>query len=323
MRQAPELRTDALVVSDGAVLPLRRWGPMANPRAVVLALHGFNDYSRAFTDPARAFAAARITTYAYDQRGFGKAPHKGAWSSVDGMTDDLRAAVRLIRAAHPGVPFYIVGESMGAAVVLAAMNQDRPKPLADGYVLSAPAVWGRRVMPWWQRIGLEILAHTVPLFHVTGQGFNRTPSDNIDMLRKLGRDPLVIKYTRIDALYGLVDLMDAALDAAPRLPGNTLILLGQKEDIVPNEAMQALLAALPKEKCVRVVRYRSGYHMLLRDLKADIVLRDLVAWMNDPAAALPSGADHAANSSVPPVIQGSGAGPRLALNCATPIAARP
>ena len=193
MRQVPELRADGLVASDGAVLPLRRWGPKADPRAVVLALHGFNDYSRAFAEPAQAFTAARIVTYAYDQRGFGKAPHKGAWSSVAAMTDDLQTAVRLIRARHPGVPFYIVGESMGAAVVLAAMNQDRPQPFADGYVLLAPAVWARRVMPWWQRIGLEVLAHTVPLFHVTGQGFNRTPSDNIDMLRKLGRDPLVIK----------------------------------------------------------------------------------------------------------------------------------
>ena len=92
--------------------------------------------------------------------------------------------------------------------------------------------------------------------------------------------------------------MDAALDAAPRLPCNTLVLLGQKEDIVPNEAMQALLAALPKEKCVRVARYCAGYHMLLRDLKADIVLRDLVAWMADPSGALPSGADRLAQSNL-------------------------
>ena len=212
---------------------------------------------------------------------------------------------------------------MGAAVVLAAMDQDRPQTLADGYVLLAPAVWARRVMPWWQRVGLEVLAHTLPLFHVTGQGFNRTPSDNIDMLRKLGRDPLVIKYTRIDALHGLVDLMDAALDAAPRLPGNTLVLFGQKEDIVPNEAMQALLAALPKEKCVRVVRYPSGYHMLLRDLKADIVLRDLVAWITDPAGALPSGADRLAQSNLLSTTKGSGAVSRLALNCAPSIVQRP
>ena len=67
MRQAPELRADGRVASDGAVLPLRRWGPKDDPRAVVLALHGFNDYSRAFAEPAQTFTAARIVTYAYDQ----------------------------------------------------------------------------------------------------------------------------------------------------------------------------------------------------------------------------------------------------------------
>ena len=73
--------------------------PKADPRAVVLALHGFNDYSRAFAEPAQAFTAARIVTYAYDQRGFWKAPHKGAWSSVAAMTDGELEALRAERDA--------------------------------------------------------------------------------------------------------------------------------------------------------------------------------------------------------------------------------
>jgi acylglycerol lipase len=315
---APSWDEEGFTAPDGARLPLRRWGPTDHPRGVVLALHGFNDYSKAFEAPAKFLVGAGITTYAYDQRGFGGAPNKGFWSSVDAMTDDLRVAARLVRDAHPDVPFFILGESMGAAVILAAMNQDRPPPAADGYILSAPAVWARRLMPIWQRVGLEFLAHTIPLFHVTGQGFNRTPSDNRSMLRKLGRDPLVIKYTRIDTIYGLVNLMDAALDAVHRLPGNTLVLIGQKEDIMPNEAMSAFFAALPETACVKVARYRSGYHMLLRDLEADVVLDDLAAWMANPERALPSGAERIKFAS-----QGSGAPAPLALNCAPPIAARP
>ncbi len=44
------------------------------------------------------------------------------------------------------------------------------------------------------------------------------PSDNIEMLRALGKDPLVIKRTRIDALKGLVDLMSNAETALPAIP---------------------------------------------------------------------------------------------------------
>lgn len=319
-RHAPALAPAHLIAADGAALPLRRWLPEQRPRAVVLGLHGFNDYSRAFEAPAKTFVKAGIAVYAYDQRGFGESPNRGVWPGVQGMVEDLRAAAALVRAAHPGTPFFILGESMGAAVVMAAMNRAEPPPPADGYILAAPAVWGWRVMPGWQRAGLELFAHLVPLLTVTGQGFNRVPSDNEEMLRSLGRDPLVIKHTRVDAIWGLVNLMDAALAATPRLRGRTLILLGQQEDILPGAATTALLDGLPPDRCVQVARYRSGFHMLLRDLQADIVLGDLAAWMAAPGRGLPSGADRAATTAA---AQESGARRTVALDCGAPLAARP
>ena len=39
-----------------------------------------------------------------------------------------------------------------------------------------------------------------------------------------------------------------------------------------------------------------GHHMLLRDLQAEIVHRDIAAWARDPRAALPSGADRNGNA---------------------------
>ena len=311
--QRPILAKDRIVASDGSVLPLRRWGPAEKPRAVLLALHGFNDYSNAFAKPGARLAKAGILTYAYDQRGFGASANKGAWSSLAGMTGDLRQAARLIRRRHPDTPFYILGDSMGGAVVMAAFGESAPPPAADGYILASPAIWGRSVMPAWQRVALDFFAHTIPLFTITGQGFNRVPSDNIEMLRRLGRDPLVIKYTRVDAIYGLVELMEAALQATPRLPPRTLILLGKKEDILPKEAMAAFKAGLPG--CVRVARYAGGHHMLLRDLGAETVLADLAAWLEAPDKALPSGAESAGKDS--------GAGKRIALDCRPSKTARP
>ena len=42
--------TDAFIASDGARLPLRKWLPKGPVKAVILALHGFNDYSNALRD---------------------------------------------------------------------------------------------------------------------------------------------------------------------------------------------------------------------------------------------------------------------------------
>ena len=127
--------------------PLRSWYPDGEASAVILALHGFNDYSKAFTEPAADWAEAGIITYAYDQRGFGAGPNPGLWAGSEVLTDDLTDAARAIKARHPELPLYLLGESMGGAVIMTALASDNPPP-ADGVVLAAPAVWARSTMPW-------------------------------------------------------------------------------------------------------------------------------------------------------------------------------
>ena len=141
------------------------------------------------------------------------------------------------------------------------------------------------------RAALWLGAHTLPWHKVSSRGLNIKPSDNIEMLRKLAEDPLVIKETRIDALYGLVNLMDAALSAAPHLEGPMLILYGAKEELIPGHSIDNLLKRLPENHKRRFVHYEKGYHMLLRDLAATKVYNDIATWISAPDAPLPSGAD--------------------------------
>ncbi len=46
----------------------------------------------------------------------------------------------------------------------------------------------------------------------------------------------------------------------------------------------------------RLAVYEDGWHMLLRDLGAEVVLDDVSAWIADPGAPLPSGADRRAEA---------------------------
>jgi alpha-beta hydrolase superfamily lysophospholipase len=289
---APRLLTDRMIMNDGADLPLRQWQPTGEPKAVILALHGFNDYSFSFDAPARIWAEAGIATFAYDQRGFGATAYRGLWAGEDRMMEDLRVAAALLRARYPRTPLYLLGESMGGSVVMAAAASTDP-PAADGLILAAPAIWGRETQGPIQSGALWLAAHTVPWAELTGEGLNIHPSDNIPMLRQLGRDRLVIKETRIDAVYGLVNLMDLAYEAAPRLHGRALVLYGSREDIMPGSAVVAMLHRLPADAGARprIALYPKGYHMLLRDLDAATVRDDIVAWIEDPAAPLPSGGD--------------------------------
>jgi alpha-beta hydrolase superfamily lysophospholipase len=282
----PAIVGDALLMADGMRLPLRAWPAESAPTAVILALHGFNDYGTFIKAAAEYWRQRGVQVYAYDQRGFGEAPATGLWPGSRALADDLAAAAKLLRGRHAGVPFYILGMSMGGAVTMTAFAK-RPAPGADGVILVAPAVWGRSTMPFYQRWALWLAAHTVPWLKLSGRGLNIKPSDNVEMLRALGRDPLVIKETRIDTSWGLVNLMDAALASASRFRSKALILYGEKDEVIRKAPTERMLAQLPARagNRQRLMRYDSGYHMLLRDLAGERVWKDILAWVKSAPAA--------------------------------------
>lgn len=275
--QAPQLTTDSFVTRDGLHLPLREWDAKT-PQAVIVALHGMSDYSEAFDMPAPWWADHGVTTIAYDQRGFGRAPDPGLWAGDAVMRRDLDDCVDAARAKFPGVPVYALGESMGGAVVLSALASERP-PKVDGVILVAPAVWSRDDMPLPYRVTLWLAAHTVPWLHVSGNGLHIVPSDNFPMLRKLSRDRLFQHDARVDQVYGLVNLMDEARRAPDHLAQSPPILFvyGAKDQIIPADPTEAVVAALGAH--AQVHRYPDGYHMLLRDLDAQTVWKDVADWV--------------------------------------------
>jgi len=101
----PAFRGNRFVSFDGAELGLMTWradGPYADdPWAVIIGLHGMDDYSNAFHMAGPWWAKQGITTYAFDQRGFGRSPGRGVWAGEDLMVDDLRAACAVARQRHP------------------------------------------------------------------------------------------------------------------------------------------------------------------------------------------------------------------------------
>ncbi len=284
------LTPESVVMPDGYVLPMKTWLSTDDPTAVVFAMHGFNDYSNAFDAAAQSFADDLMTTYAIDQRGFGATEQRGIWAGQAILQSDLIVTVNLLCDKHSGVPLFLLGESMGGAVILSAIQQ-LEQTCIQGVILLAPAVWGWQAMPWWQTVPLRLLAHTMPELTVTGEGLEIHASDNVEMLRALGRDPFVIKETRIDAIYGLTDLMEAALVNSEALKIPALILYGEHDEIIPSAALCQMLNILPDRAASqwRIVLYPEGYHMLSRDLQAEVVIQDMKTWMRNQESWLPSG----------------------------------
>jgi len=192
---------------------------------------------------------------------------------------------------YPGVPLILMGESMGAAVLM-CLAASPAAPAGARYVLVAPALWGRSSMNAFLRASLWLASTLLPGVTTSGGPVRVTASDNREALVRLSRDPLTIHETRFSTVRGLVDLMDDAIAAAAVFTAPGLILYGGRDELVPQAATLAVWRRLPPG--ARLAFYPTAYHLILRDIGRAVPLADVTAWLRDPDAPLPSGADRSA-----------------------------
>lgn len=281
---------ERFVTFDGTPLGLTAWLPPEGqtPSAVIIGLHGMNDYANTFYLMGPWFAERGVALYAYDGRGFGRSPHRGVWGGERLMTEDLRTAVRVARRDYPGAKIVVVGDSMGAAVAMATFGSE-DAPTIDRLVLVAPAVWGWSTLPNQYALALWVGAHTFPWRAVQPPRRvtrSHVASDNREALLQAGRAPYMIWETRIDAVYGLVNLMEIAAERSGNLHGDVLFLYGAKDQIIPRASAIATARRLPPT--ARTALYENGWHWLLRDLQREVVYEDILAFIADPQSPLPS-----------------------------------
>ncbi len=292
--QEPELKDDHVATGDGYVLPLHTWPAVGGPpQAVVLALHGFTDYGGGFNALARSLQPAGVSVYAYDQRGFGATVDNGRWPGRETLTSDARTVAELLRERYPGTPIYLLGKSMGAAVVMLTMAGDE-RPPVNGSVLVSPAVWGQDVMPWYQQLSLWVGSRVAPGMSLSirlRDLIGVEPSDDPDVLAAMREDPLVQDAVTVEVVEQLSGMMDAALEASEKLPGPALILYGEQDEIIPRQPICMMLERLPHHPApvMQVVLYPEGYHMLTRYTQASSTHADIADWIGDAASPIPSG----------------------------------
>ena len=282
-RPAGPLPLEALVMPDGARLPLRRWEPAGPPRFVALALHGLNDHGGNFLeDGGPLLAAGGALLYAMDHRGFGWSATRGYWAGAETMVEDARTATALLRQRHPELPLFLIGESMGGAVALLA-----DPPGIQGMILSAPAIWGGPYLPWFMRAPLAAAMRALPALAANAGVGGIAASDNRAALERFGRDPLALREIRVDVIGGMVAMMDQAVAALPALGAGTptVVMVGAKDAVVPAAIARR---ALRDAGARRVAFYPEGWHLLLRDRIRKEVAADMLRFMADPATPLPA-----------------------------------
>ncbi|HEX7389615.1 MAG TPA: alpha/beta fold hydrolase [Acidiphilium sp.] len=276
-------------LADGTALPWRDWLPERAPRAVVLALHGFNDSRDAWAMAAPTLTRAGIAVFAPDLPGFGATPGRGFWPGTARMVGAARQMAAILHRRYPGIPLTVMGESMGGAAALLLGAQG--DTAVASYVLVSPAVWGGRAMAAPLRFAAALSGAVVPGMRLTGQRMKVLASDNRHALTLLFEDPLTIHATRLGTVAGLVRMMGRAQDACSRFaPKHALILYGGHDQLIPKPAMAECWRALPPDPGVRLAFYPPDYHLMLLDHERATPTGDIAAFILHPDAPLPSAA---------------------------------
>src|SRR5215831_8976925 len=129
---------ETIAARDGTQLLARRWAA-ANPKAVLVIMHGLKDYSARYAGIASRAAAAGYTVYAFDLRGHGRSagPRVAPADWLD-YVDDLDRFLTTVEQREPGKPVFLFGHSMGGAI--AARTAEVHQPKLAGLILSGPAI---------------------------------------------------------------------------------------------------------------------------------------------------------------------------------------
>lgn len=273
---AVNLDGDRLTVGDGMVLPVMRWPVEAKPRAVILALHAYGDYRRAFRLVGPWFAAKDMEVIAYDQRGFGETSSRGTWPGADAMIRDFGDAVTAVRAARPDVPIYVLGESMGAATALAGLASGEVTGV-DKLMVAAPGVRGDLPLRQLHDSVLRLAALALPWLAIELKRGGRPWLDPSEAAR-LADDPLILRELSVGTYEGLVDLATMASAAVRGALPPTFLLYGELDGTIPRRAIDDLARTLDERDEVRY--YPDRHHLLLHEAYVEPLFEDCLNWLD-------------------------------------------
>jgi alpha-beta hydrolase superfamily lysophospholipase len=219
--------------------------------------------------------------YAVDMRGFGSYKDSNGKEQVDfdGCLADIKATLKLLHRAHPDLPVYLLGESMGGAIVIHA-TASFPE-LVDGTVSSVPS--GSRFKQGKSAMSVAIHALEGGLnkqFDV-GSGVIKQATERPELRESWGSDPLNRLNLSPRELMTFQSFMDHNHNVAPLIRSTpVLVVQGCKDKLVKPEGTVELFNELgTNDKRIQLVQ--NGEHLIFEEGQAsDAALDSLTNWLD-------------------------------------------
>jgi lysophospholipase len=265
-------------------LPLINWQSSDTPRAAILCVHGLGLENRAFRFFAQEMEKKQFTIYAMDVRGFGawQSEYGSETVSFDQTLDDVRAILAIIKQRHPGLPVFLLGESMGGAIVLRAASEYGVD--MAGVISSVPSAerYGNKKMS--AQVAFHFLRDPNKPFNIGNQVAQQATSKQ--SLREIWKkDPKAkqdlspIELIKFDKFMKETKKRCTAIHDTP-----VMIVQGMADQLVrPRGTYEMFDNVRSKDKTMLIIG--SAEHLIFETPKQSKVLLDgLASWLNDHAA---------------------------------------
>ncbi len=256
----------------------QHWLPDDAPRAVAIFVHGLGDHSGRYTNLVNALAPLGFALYALDHIGHGKSAGQRVYvDSFDEYIVTLKQFYDMTTGWQPGLPIFLFAQSMGsliAALFLTAYPQSVAGAILCSPAAKPPTSLGSATIALG-RVASR-LAPRVGVAALDASGVSRDPA----VVAAYRNDPLV--YTgKVTARLGaeILNSMQRLERDAPKITVPLLILQGTADRMVNPEGSE-LIYRLASSTDKELRRYEGLYHEVFNEPERDLVLHDVVEWLN-------------------------------------------
>lgn len=278
-----------------------RWCPEGDVKAVLQIVHGMAEHIDRYDEFARYLAQRGVLVVGHSHLGHGRsaasAAELGYFAERDGcgcVLADIHSLRQMTAAEHPGVPYYILGHSMGSFLTRLYLTDhvsglagavimgtgDMPLPvlkLAKGVCLLLAKVRG-----WRHRSGLVNSMVVGGYEKKLGLGWLSKNEENV---ARYQADPLCGFCFTLNGFYGLFTAFHGAVsrEMAGQVPKEIPILFVSGSEDPVGDCGKGV-ASVYRRYCdhgsaAQMKLYEGDRHEILHEDDRQNVFTDIVRWM--------------------------------------------
>ena len=252
----------------------------AEPRAVVLMVHGLGEHGGRYLPLAEHLSKFGIESVVMDLRGFGRSGGKKA--CVKHFSDyykDLEALHLWIARTRKNTPLFILGHSFGGLIVSSYAASYGSAPVT-GLILSSPLFGIAIPVPLWRNWLAIILSYCLPNLTQATMVNPELLTHDREILKQYDRDAHIFHKISARLYREMIKTIKQNSVIANALELPTLLLQAGEDYIVSkSESLKFYDQLQSPDKELKV--YEGFYHEILNEIKRGEVYSQIQNWIFD------------------------------------------